>query len=138
MKVISSLPLGGDNHRRVIAAQLGMTAVISFLRIGTLETERSGKLLCRHRHQFVIITAGHIHINVIVPRNKSLMTDGSEKRTAIQCHLQPVFITYFHEPHKHVQLDVPHLFHLGGNGIAPTDFRFRIAIAMFCLHSFSL
>ena len=57
-----------------IVSELRMAFEIIFIRMGLLKKERRLKSFWGNRYKFVIIWAEHIHVNIIIPRNKSFMT----------------------------------------------------------------
>ena len=62
--------------------------------------------------QSIIICSWHPDINIIIPRNKSLMSDRTEQCSIYDKIFKSIFTTDFIKINEHIQCDMLHLFNI--------------------------
>ena len=78
---------------------------------GELVVARSADLI-RMGQQPVVIFSGHIYIDIVVPRYKSLVTDGSEECSSRQVIPDPVLLTDLRKDFEESEFSLLHFLQI--------------------------
>ena len=102
-------PDDGADGARIRVADTGVRTCEFFVGERRLQEKRVLEFLLQ-RVQLVKIVARHGDVNIVVPRDKTLVANGAEKRAAHQEIFQAVFFAYTVEFDQDVEFNGPYLF----------------------------
>ena len=108
--------VGWQNGRGPIHSYLSMCAYVFIIGVGALKKIGVLKFFLRNGYEFVVVWAKHFEINIVIPRDKTFLSDCSYGGPSTGDNWQIVFLTYGKDFFCKFELDTSDFF--GGRGIA--------------------
>ena len=122
--VVGAVLFVGKISRGLAVSDLGMFPDQLCIVIEGLEKIRMFEFLGRDFFEQLVIIAEHDDIDVVVPGNKPVMTDSSQKGPTVREIAQAVLFAHCVQQMQHIQFHCPDLFHLLRDCVAAAHFLF--------------